>query len=267
MNFIPAPVFKILTVYLIPIAFFIVLIALLWLIRTIPPSAWIIRRASRIRKGVLTIIADDQGKLRFDIMQTDIGQGILSGNEVNYLFTPRPTYEIPKQAVLEEDELGNQKVEILQIGLSEIEKAAIDELNLYKHHMVGVNLPVLLGYAGKSVATTPRMLNYMKEAHDVSQQVEEEIKDLPEKEKDKSRKEKYKLLNLLDPRIFKEYVKWTLGPAIIDALCLTHEKIGAEQVEKPSGWGRTLPLVLIVVMIVAAVVLWQSGILNQFMGK
>lgn len=232
---------------ILSVGFFGLLIVLLWIVKTMPIAGWILRKAGRAGKGTLTIMADDYGKLRFDVMSSHIGQGILLGDELGYTFTPRPTYEIPKQAKLEIDASGQPKVKIEKLNLSEDDKNAIDEMNAKKCHMVGISIPVLIGYQGKSVAASTGVLDYIEQVYGKT------VKEVQE-------------LNLLDPRKFKEYIKWNFSPAIIRSLCLVHEAIGRGEKEDQGGVSKK-GVILVIVAVIAGLVLWQSGLLESFMGK
>lgn len=194
------------------------------LILFMPKSARIRLKARMKRKGILVTLFSDDGFERTELMQSDLGQGILTGNPTTYIFTPRPARIVKK--------VGRSKKGYVDVA--EDQKKNIDEAML--HRLVSdTGKMYLIGYIGKSLAITPKLLELIKKVN--RRAIKEDVKEL----------------ELLDPRILKQYMSTTISRSAIESLKFEHERIGylrrpvSDKLRK-----LVLPIGLIVIILIFA---------------
>lgn len=171
------------------------------------------------KKGALMLIANDDGFIAFDFCKGDMGQGIFTGKTANYLFTPRPV------SINEDAELQAKP------KISDEQKRFIDNIIQYRSIM-DFGKPIYLVYLGKSIGVSPQLLKIMEDLRPGSK-----------------RKPSY-LVDGLNARILKEYIKGCFAPSLIDSLTFQHEKIGHYSRPLDKLKEKALPIGAILVILV-----------------
>ena len=160
----------------------------------IPRSAKV-RIGSKFSKNtVLVSLFTDEGYERTELMRSNLGQGILSGKKISYIFTPRPTTKIVGR---------NKKKEIVDIPKDE--KDNFNEAITHRF-FTDTGKPLYLGYVGKSLAVTPKMLKLIKKTNRWTKEV--------------------KGITLMDPRILKIVFTKTMSPSLIESIKQENERKG-----------------------------------------
>ena len=117
------------------------------------PRSAKVRMGSKFSKNtVLVSLFTDEGYERTELMKSNLGQGILSGKKISYIFTPRPTTKI----------VGRKKNEVVDIPKEE--KDNFNEAITHRF-FTDTGKPLYLGYVGKSLAVTPKMLKLIKDTN------------------------------------------------------------------------------------------------------
>lgn len=210
------------------------LLILLWIL--LPGSAKT-RLSARLKGNcVLVSLFSDEGFEKTEVMYSDMGQGILTGNPVSYIFTPRPP------TITENGK--NHTYDLVEDP--EGIKENLDEA--LSHRMYSdTGKPLYLAYIGKSVAVTPALLKIIAETN---KKKTLKIKNKEETEVD------VKKVTLLDPRTLKTYVSKTFSRSLIESIKLENQREGflrrpVQDAIKKFG----IPIILIVVIAIAALVL------------
>ena len=161
------------------------------------PRSAKVRYGSKFSKNtVLVSLFSDEGYEYTELMKSNLGQGILSGKRISYIFTPRPTTKIVGR---------NKKREVIDI--SKDEKDNFNEAISHRF-FTDTGKPLYLGYVGKSLAVTPKMLKLITVTNR------------------RASKEKIKEITLMDPRILKLYFTRTLSPSLIESIKQENERKG-----------------------------------------
>lgn len=216
-------------VYFLPILLVISVAVLLIGIGIMPKSAWVRFKAKLRRSGVLVSLFTDEGFERTEIMRSDLGQGILSGNPVSYIFTPRPPV------------VTKRGKELIDLNMSDDQERALSEA--LSHRLFSdTGKPLFLGYVGKSAAVTPKLLEIIKKT---SRKKNPEIK----------------TLTLLDPRQLKLYIGKTFSRSLIESIKFENERKGyLRRPVKDFVSRMKLPIGIILIIAVLAFVLLSGGI-------
>lgn len=160
------------------------------------PRSAKVRMGSKFSKNtVLVSLFTDEGYEYTELMKSNLGQGILSGKKISYIFTPRPTTKIVGR---------NKKRELIDIPKDE--KDSFNEAITHRF-FTDTGKPLYLGYVGKSLAVTPKMLKLIK---DTNSKATDEVKGI----------------TLMDPRILKLYFTRTLSPSLIESIKQENERKG-----------------------------------------
>ena len=222
-----------------------VLFVMTWLL--MPGSARTRFKARLKGNCVLVSLFSDEGFEKTEIMYSDLGQGILTGNPVSYLFTPRPP------TITETTQTDEEKSEYdLATDPDEI-KANLDEALLNRMYS-DTGKPYYLAYIGKSVAVTPALLKIIA---DTNKKKTLKLKDGEEP------KVEVKKITLLDPRTLKTYVSKTFSRSLIESIKLENQREGflrrpVQDALKKFG----VPFIVIVILILGALVLTGEIDLN-----
>ena len=202
----------------------------------IPSSAWARIKAKLKRNCVIVVLFNDEGFEKTELMKSDLGQGIFSGNPISYIFTPRPTWSKIKVKV---PNRKNKKT-IEAIDISEKTQENLNEA--LTHRMItDTGKPIYYGYIGKSVAVTPRFLDIVKKVN--------------------KKANIFKTLELLDPRLLKVYVGKTLSPSLIETIKAENERKGylrrpvSDTLKK-----MALPIGLLMIILVVGILLMTGQI-------
>ena len=204
----------------------------------IPRSAWV-RIGSKFKKNVVFVsIFSDEGYEYTELMKSNLGQGILSGKKYSYIFTPRPTIKV----------LGrNQNKEV--IDLPQDEKANFNQAITHRF-FTDTGKPLYLGYVGKSLAVTPKMLKMIEDTNS------------------RVKKGKIKKITLLDPRILKLYLTKTLSPSLIESIKQENERKGllrrglTDTISGNLGWIVMLGAVALIAYMIMSGQIDLGGILG-----
>lgn len=177
--------------------------------------------------GALMFIANDDGFIDIEYMKGDMGQGIFTGKNINYIVTPRPRYIPPSN---EEGENTDHPLS----QLNDDDKAQMDGLIQKRHILNGIGKPTYFAYKGKSIGISPSLLNAMEAATET-----------------KKKKRGNEGIRILDARTIKLYVPFTFSPSFIDALTFKHEQIGyfSRPMDKIKQNAIPIGLVIIVLFI------------------
>lgn len=210
----------------------------------LPKSGWVRLKARLRRDCVLVSLFSDEGFERTELMKSDLGQGILSGNPVSYIFTPRPP------VIKQED--GKELVDI-----STDMKANLDEA-LSHRLFTDTGKPLYIGYMGKSVAVTHRLLKVIKDVHGGKRL---RLKKKPDEEQ-KEEEVQVRLLELLDPRVLKLYISKTFSRSLIESIKAENERKGYLRKPAPIEFLTKNPIsiVLIILVILVAVAMFSGNL-------
>jgi len=210
----------------------------------LPKSGWIRLRARLSRDRVLVQLFGDDGFERTELMKSDLGQGIFSGNPTSYIFTPRPP-------VIKADD-GSELVD-----LSPDIKANLDEALTHRFG-TDTGKPIFIGYTGKSVAVTPKLLKIIKAVHGqkklkLKKKTEEEVKDEPIE---------VRLLTLLNPLLLKLYIGRTFTKSLIESIKVENERKGFLRKPAPMEFlGRnSIPIVLIILILLVGIAMFSGNL-------
>jgi hypothetical protein len=208
------------------------LILFLLFLMFMPASARVRFKARMSRSGILVTLFSDDGFEKTELMKAELGQGILTGNPTTYLFQPRPTKLKGK---------GKNKKEYVDANPDQ--KEFIDEA--MKHMCISdTNKPLLLGYIGKSLVVTPKLLALIKKVHR------------------RAKEGKIKELELIDPRILKSYMSRTISKSAIESIKFEHERIGFNRKPVSDALKKWAFPAGAIVVIIIALYAWQSGMID-----
>ena len=172
------------------------------------------------------LIANDDGFINLEYMKGDMGQGIFTGKDVNYIVTPRPRYVSPVEPHDGENEHPLSK-------LSDSDKGQMDDMIQKRHILDGIGKPTYFAYKGKSIGVPPSLLNAMEAAPETVEKKEVGIR-------------------LLDARTIKLYVPFTFSPSLVDALTFKHEQIGFFSRPMDKIKQNAMPIGLVVIVLFVA---------------
>ena len=179
-----------------PYGFIICFLAFAALIMALPKSAMVRLKAKWRKKGVLVTLCSDAGFEETLLMQADMGAGIFSQGVETYVFTPSPPY------VTEE---GAKKLD-----LNDDVKKNLDEA-LQTRMFTDTGKPHYIGCGGTGVATTPKMLQKIREVNR------------------RAKEDRVKTIDLLDPKLLKTYLEMSFPPELMKIIRFKHEKIGEDK--------------------------------------
>lgn len=202
----------------------------------LPKSGWIRLKARLSRDCVIVQLFTDEGFEKVELMKSDLGQGILSGNPISYIFTPRP----PVIAEGDAKEL---------VDLSPDIKANLDEA-LTHRFITDTGKALFMGYVGKSVAVTPKLAKIIKEVHGkkklkLKKKTDEEVDEAPIE---------VRLLTLLNPLLLKLYIGRTFTRSLIESIKAENERKGFLRKPAPMAFLSNNPIPIILILIVILVV-------------
>ena len=175
-------------------------------------------------------IANDDGFIDIEYMNGDMGQGIFTGKDVNYIVTPRPRYISPVKI---EGETNKNPLD----ELKDSDKAQMDGMIQKRHILKGIGKPTYLAYKGKSIGVPPSLLNAIERAMET---------------KKKKKKKKHEGIRLLDARTIKLYLPFTFSPSLVDALTFKHEQIGFFSRPMDKIKQNAIPIGLVVIILFVA---------------
>ena len=204
------------------------LAVLILLIMSMPPSAKVRIIAKRKKKGVLVQYFSDDGAEHTALMEANLGQGILTHKDTGYIFQPRPARATDND---------NKKIDV-----TEDEKDLIDEA--MKHMCISdTGKPLLLGYTGKSLAVTPKLLKLIK-------QVNKRVT-----------KSTINAFELIDPRLLKSYMSRTINLSLIESIKQEHERIGFNRRPVSDALKKAaLPIGGLIMLIIVVYYLMSGGV-------
>ena len=217
---------------IVPLILFVIICLNILMMVLMPKSGWIRFRARMSREGVLVSLFTDEGFEKTELMKSDLGQGILSGNPVSYIFTPRPP-------VITQDDKE-------LVDLSEDVTANLNEA-LSHRLFTDTGKPLYLGYVGKSVGVTPRLLKVIKDV-----QGQKRLK-LKKKEGEDGKYIHVRLIEFLDPRCLKIWIGKTLSRSLIESIKAENERKGYLRKPAPIEFLTKNPIPVIAIIIVILV--------------
>jgi len=226
-------------VNVVPILLFISVFIHILMVLLLPKSGWIRLKARLRREGVLVQLFTDEGFERTELMKSDLGQGILSGNPISYIFTPRPS-------VFKKGDITKGEKDVIDISTEM--KANLDEA-LSHRASTDTGKPLYIGYVGKSVAVTPRLLKIIKDV-----QGGKKLR-LKKKADDEEKEENIpvKLLELLDPRALKLYIGSTFSVSLIESIKAENERKGYLRKPAPIEFLSKNPISIVLIILILLV--------------
>ncbi len=230
-------------VTVVPLLLFVSVFVHLIMALLLPKSGWVRLKARLKRECVIVQLFTDEGFEKVELMKSDLGQGILSGNPISYIFTPRPP------VIMEGD------TELLD--LSPDVKANLDEA-LSHRFFTDTGKPLYMGYVGKSVAVTPRLLKVIKQIHG---QKKLRLRKKTEKEVEDSSIE-VRLLTLLSPLLLKLYIGKTFNPSLIESIKAENERKGFLRKPAPMEFlsKNPIPIILIIIVILVGLAMASGNL-------
>lgn len=217
-------------------------------------------------KTLLGARFDKRCTVLFDASETGIvtvrkarreGTGLLMTN-------PHGSYRLiplmPDQASLHPDEAGEPK------NLSEDERKDYEMMDyaIKKRYILeGVNKPAYFGYSGKGLALPPSLVNIMDEAETDIQETEKAVKEK------KAKKEPVNLgfFRKIDPRTIRNYLKYSISPAVLHTIELKSEAIGMYGRPKSTLRKIAIPIGVVMVLLVLYLIVSQGNFQLPKFGK
>lgn len=256
---------------IVPLILFVVICLNVIMTVLMPKSGWVRFRARLAREGVLVSLFTDEGFEKTELMKSDLGQGILSGNPVSYIFTPRPP-------VITQ---GDKEL----VDLSEDVTANLNEA-LSHRLFTDTGKPLYLGYVGKSVGVTARLLKVIKDVQGKKRlKLKKKAAEAPKKSETLiERKGKpgvdypfinvegegevqeeelqVKLIELLDPRVLKLWIGKTLSRSLIESIKAENERKGYLRKPAPIEFlsRNSLPVIAILIVILVGLAMFSGNL-------